>query len=173
MSPAYDILHANHTKRSRRPARRNQAVIKPYIMEFRRMRYGIMLMVLLVTGVTGCKKAAVENARRVLLDLMTNGRWIVQTFTESGTDLSGEYATWEFQFYENGTVDGLNGTQKVSGTWAVDEIRLTIQSNFPAGSPAALLRLSETWNITKTTLTYVEARPSNTNRTAYLKLVRK
>jgi hypothetical protein len=173
MSPAYDILHANHTKRSRSPARRKLAEYKPYIMEFRRMRYGIMLMVLLVTGASGCKKAAVESARRVLLDLMTNGRWGVQTFTESGADLSAEYATWEFQFYENGTVDGLNGTQKVSGTWAVDEVNLTIQSNFPTGSPAVLMRLSETWNITKTTLTYVEAKPSNTNRTAYLKLVRK
>lgn len=173
MSSAQDIPHAYHTKRNRHHAHRIPAVIKPYIMEFRRLRYGIMLMIVLVAGATGCKKAVVENARRVLLDLMTNGRWVVQTFTESGTDLSGEYVTWEFQFYENGTVDGLNGTQKVTGTWAVDEVKLTIQSNFPAGSPPALIRLSETWNITKTTLTYVEAKPSNTNRTAYLKLVRK
>ena len=142
-------------------------------MKFRRMKYGMMLLILLVAGTTGCKKAVTDNARRVLLDLMTNGRWIVQTLTESGVDLSGEYATWEFQFYENGTVDGLNGTQKVTGTWAVDEVKLTIQSNFPAGSPTALIRLSETWNITKTTFTYVEAKPSNTSRTAYLKLVRK
>lgn len=142
-------------------------------MNFRRMRYGIMLLIILVTGAIGCKKAAVESARRVLLDLMTNGRWIVQTFTESGVDLSGEYTSWEFQFYENGTVDGLNGTQKVTGTWAVDEVKLTIQSNFPAGSPPALVRLSEIWNLTKTTFSYVEAKPSNTARTAYLKLVRK
>lgn len=173
MSLGFDIPHVNHTKRNGSPACRKPPFNKPDIMKFRRMKYGMMLLILLVAGTTGCKKAVMDNARRVLLDLMTNGRWIVQTLTESGVDLSGEYATWEFQFYENGTVDGLNGTQKVSGTWAVDEVKLTIQSNFPAGSPAALIRLSETWNITKTTLTYVEAKPSNTNRTAYLKLVRK
>lgn len=138
-----------------------------------RLKYGIVTMLLLATAFAGCKKAVEENARRVLLDLMTNGRWIVQTFTEAGTDHSTDYTAWEFQFYENGTVDGLNGTQKVTGTWSVDEIRLTIQSAFPAGSPAALIRLSETWNLTKTTYSYVEAKPSNANRTAYLKLVRK
>lgn len=137
------------------------------------LKYSMITFLLLTTAIIGCKKVVEENARRVLLDLMTNGRWVVQTFTEAGTDLSADYAGWEFQFYDNGTVDGLNGTQKVTGTWAVDEIRLTIQSAFPAGSPAALIKLSETWNLTKTTLSYVEAKPANTNRTAYLKLVRK
>jgi len=173
MSIAQDIPHTNHTKRNRSIAFSNRGHIKIFIMEFRRLSYGIMLTLLFVAASTGCKKAVEENARRVLLDLMTNGRWVVQTFTESGVDLSADYSPWEFQFYENGSVDGLNGTQKVTGTWAVDEIKLTIQSSFPTGSPAALTRLSETWNLTKTTLSYVEAKPSNPNRTAYLKLVRK
>ncbi len=173
MSTAYDIPHAYHTKRNHSVATRNRLDIKSYIMKIRRLTYGIMLALLFVAGSTGCKKIVDDNTRRVLLDLMTNGRWAVQTFTEAGVDLSGEYPSWEFQFYENGTVDGLNGTQKVTGSWAVDEIKLTIQSSFPTGSPAALIRLSETWNLTKTTFSYVEAKPSNPSRTAYLKLVRK
>ncbi len=173
MSEVYDTHPAYHSKRKQRIRRSANVDHKPFTMLKNRLRYGIFTMLLLVTSFSGCKKAVEENARRVLLDLMTNGRWVVQTFTESGTDHSANYAAWEFQFYENGTVDGLNGTQKVTGTWSVDEIRLTIQSAFPAGSPAELTRLSETWSLTKTTYNYVEAKPSNANRTAYLKLVRK
>lgn len=173
MSIAHDIPHAYHKERNSSIARCNRGYIKIFIMVFRRLTYGIIVAFVFVAGMSGCKKAVEENTRRVLLDLMTNGQWVVQTFTESGVDLSADYSTWEFQFYENGTVDGLNGTQKVTGTWAVDEIKLTIQSSFPNGSPVPLMRLSETWNLTKTTFSYVEAKPSNTGRTAYLKLVRK
>jgi hypothetical protein len=173
MSVAHDIPHAYHTKRNRSFALCKGGGIKYYIMSFRKLSFGIMLALLFVAGSTGCKKVVEESARKVLLDLMTNGRWMVQTLTESGVDYSTDYSAWEFQFYENGTVDGLNGTQKVTGTWEVDEIKMTIRSTFPTGSPAALLRLSETWNLTKTTFSYVEAKPSNTVRTAYLKLVRK
>jgi hypothetical protein len=173
MSIAYDILPANHTKRNLHVSAHGTVVPKPIHMHIRRLTYGFMFILFITASGTGCKKAVEDNARRVLLDLMTNGRWMVQIFTEAGTDHSADYAAWEFQFYENGTVDGLNGTQKVSGTWSVDEVNYTIRSTFPVGSPSALMRLSETWNMTKTTLNYVEAKPSNTARTAYLKLVRK
>lgn len=173
MSGAYDIPHANHSKKIRLGFHPGTAASKSYSMYIRRLTYGFMFILFIIVSGTGCKKAVEDNARRVLLDLMTNGRWMVQIFTEAGADYSADYAAWEFQFYENGTVDGLNGTQKVTGTWAVDEVNYTIRSTFPVGSPSALMRLSETWSMTKTTLNYVEAKPSNASRTAYLKLVRK
>jgi hypothetical protein len=124
---------------------------------------------LLMLGSAGCSKSVEDAQKKLLIQIMTNGRWVVQTFSEETQVLTAEFNGYEFQFYENGKVDGIKGTQVTSGTWAVDAVNYTIQSNFPQGN-TTLQRLNETWRITNSTPITVEARPVSTARNAYLKL---
>ena len=130
-----------------------------------------MLVVLIIAiSVAHCSKK--EAQKNIIIEAMTNGRWVVQQFTESALDVSTEFNTYEFQFYENGTVQSFKGSVVTNGTWTADPEARTISSVFPAGNDT-LIRLNDTWKIFNSTFTLVEANPTNTTRTAYLKLVKK
>jgi len=130
-----------------------------------------MLVVLIIAiSVAHCSKKEVQ--KNIIIEAMTNGRWVVQQFTESTLDVSPEFKTYEFQFYENGTVQGISGAIITNGTWTANPDARTISSIFPSGNDT-LKRLNDTWKIFNNSFTRVEANPSNTTRTAYLKLVKK
>jgi len=130
-----------------------------------------MLVVLIIAiSVAHCSKK--EAQKNIIIEAMTNGRWVVQQFTESTLDVSSEFSTYEFQFYENGTVQSIKGSVITNGTWTADAGARTISSVFPTGNDT-LVRLNDTWKIFNNTFTLVEANPTNTTRTAYLKLVKK
>ncbi len=132
------------------------------------------MMFFLVTGVnTGCKKAVVDASKELLLDIMTNGRWVIEVYSQDNMDLTAEYTGYEFQFYRDGKLEGIKGSEVMSGTWVPDTRNLTMQSNFPTGSNTLLIRLNETWKITKSSMSHVEAKPLSNTKTAYLKLIKK
>jgi hypothetical protein len=134
----------------------------------------ILMMFFLVTGVnTGCKKAVVDASKELLLDIMTNGRWVIEVYSQDNMDLTAEYTGYEFQFYRDGKLEGIKGSEVMSGTWVPDTRNLTMQSNFPTGSNTLLIRLNETWKITKSSMSHVEAKPLSNTKTAYLKLIKK
>lgn len=131
-------------------------------------------MVLFMTGMnTGCKKAVVDASKELLLEIMTNGRWVVEVYSQDNIDLTAEYTGYEFQFYRDGNLQGIKGSDVTNGTWVPDTRNLTMQSSFPLGSNTLLIRLNETWKITKSSMSHVEAKPLSNTKTAYLKLIKK
>lgn len=131
-------------------------------------------MILFMTGMnTGCKKAVVDTSKELLLEIMTNGRWVVEVYSQDNIDLTAEYTGYEFQFYRDGNLQGIKGSDVTNGTWVPDTRNLTMQSSFPLGSNTLLIRLNETWKITKSSMSHVEAKPLSNTKTAYLKLIKK
>ncbi|MDX2045392.1 MAG: hypothetical protein SFU87_01315 [Chitinophagaceae bacterium] len=131
-----------------------------------------LMLVLTAISIAHCAKKKEEIQKNIVIEAMTSGRWIVQGFTENSVDVSSEFTGYEFQFYENGTVQGIKSSATTDGSWLGDPSAMTIFSSFPSGNDT-LKRLNDTWKIINNTFTLVEARPTNTNRTAYLKLVKK
>ena len=126
----------------------------------------------LAIGFAHCSKTKEKLAQDFVVKAMTSGRWLVQVFKESSTDVTSEFTGYEFQFYENGTVQGINGTSITTGTWVGNATELTIYSNFPVANDT-IKRLNDTWKIKNNTMSMVEANPSSGSRIAYLKLVKK
>ena len=130
-----------------------------------------LVLVIISISIAHCAKKVDELKKDFVIDVMTSGRWKIEVFSENSNDLTAEFGPYEFQFYENGTVQGINGPNVISGTWVGDANALTIYSNFPTGNDT-IIRLNDTWKITNNTLSKVEARPVNTGRNAYLKMVK-
>ena len=130
------------------------------------------LLLILLPGLSGCSKSIEEQQRELIVGIMTDGRWMVQVLQEQNTDLSQEFTGYEFQFIENGTVQAIKGSSVTEGTWSASASSYSITSGFPTGD-ATLKRLNDTWRITNNTLRFVEARPMDNLRNAYLKLVKK
>ncbi len=131
-----------------------------------------LFLLFLAIGLAHCSKTKEKLQQDFIVKAMTSGRWTVQVFKENTTDVTPEFSGYEFQFYENGTVQGFNGSNVSNGTWVGNASALTIYSNFPVANDT-IKRLNDTWKIKNNTLTMVEANPSNTGRVAYLKLVKK
>lgn len=130
----------------------------------------VFLLMVIAISVAHCSKE--ETQKNVIIQAMTNGKWQVQKFTENTVDVSPEFGPYLFQFFENGKVQAESGTTIVTGTWTADPEARTISSSFPTGNNT-LQRLNDTWKIFNNSFSLVEANPTNTGRTAYLKLVKK
>jgi hypothetical protein len=131
-----------------------------------------LILIIISISIAHCAKTVEDIKKDFVIEVMTSGRWVVEVFSENSVDLSAEFGPYEFQFYENGTVQGIRGAAVTNGTWVGDAGALTIYSNFPSGNDT-IIRLNDTWKITRNTLNLVEARPVNTGRNAYLKLVKR
>jgi hypothetical protein len=135
----------------------------------------LFLLLTFLTGVVSCEKAkeiANQQAEDIVITLMTSGKWLVDQFSVSGTDVKPEFDGYEFQFLKDGTVDAIKGTTTIKGTWKANQTLMTIESNFIAGNDT-LKRLNYTWYITKSGLTYVEAKVVLTGYTSSMKLIKK
>jgi len=109
---------------------------------------------------SSCKKIIEEKEKNIIMDAMTNGRWYVELYTSNTLDLTSQFFGYEFQFYDNGNVDGIINNQARPGTWTADISNYTITANFPASSGDTLKLLNYTWKLTDSYLDYVEAKTS-------------
>lgn len=138
--------------------------------------YPLLLILFLITILSfSCEKAkeiVAQQSEDLVITLMTNGRWVVDQFSVSGTDVKLEFDGYEFQFLKDGTVEAIKGTSVTKGTWKANQTNMTIDSSFPSGNDT-LKRLNYLWYITKSGLTSVEAKVIETNYTANMKLVKK
>ena len=132
----------------------------------------VILFALLISSVTGCKKA-IENIKEDMIrKIMTEGQWKISSFTEDGTELGADYADYAFKFNENETMDASSpGSLKASGSWRGDTDALTISTNFP-GAANPLLRTNGTWKINSTTETTVNATQVGGSAARTMKLVK-
>jgi hypothetical protein len=119
-----------------------------------------------------CEKAEQFIQKAVLTQIITNDRWLVENFSVSDTDVTSEYSQYEFEFNKNGTVLALKATSTTQGDWKEDVNALSIQTNFINPS-SSLERFNNTWFISKSSATLVEARAVTVNGIYNLKLVKK
>ncbi len=120
-----------------------------------------------------CKKAVQQVQKNIIVDAITNGRWYVEQYKENTNDVTGDFFGYEFQFYENGNVDGIKTPVTKSGTWSSDINTYTITATFPVNAGDTLRRLNYTWKITDSYLNYVEAKTTTANGDNILHLRKK
>lgn len=121
---------------------------------------------------SSCEKAEQFLQKAVLTQIITNDRWVVDTFTVSGIDVTADYAPYEFEFNTNGTVTAFKATYATVGDWKEDIATMSIETHFNS-TVESLQRFNTTWFIGKTASTFVEARAVTPNAVLTLKLVKK
>jgi hypothetical protein len=132
----------------------------------------IVAVILLSLTFVSCEKAEQFIQKAVLTQIITNDRWVVETFSVSGTDVTTEYTPYEFEFNKNGIVTAFEATGTIVGDWKEDMQTLSIQTHF--NNPNNVLgRFNNVWFISKSAATYVEARAITPNAIYNLRLVKK
>jgi hypothetical protein len=122
---------------------------------------------------SSCKKAIEQKQKDIIIEAMTTGRWFVEQYKDTTTDVTADFFGYEFQFYENGKVDGILNTTTISGTWSSDVSNYTITAAFPPAASDTLKRLNYTWKITDSYLDYVEAKTTTASGDNILHLRKK
>jgi hypothetical protein len=105
---------------------------------------------------------------------MTQGRWYVELYKDTTSDVTAEFAGYEFQFYEDNNVEAIiNGTVKTNGSWSADVSTYSITANFPVSAGDTLRRLNYTWKLTDSYTDYVEAKTTTSSGDNILHLRKK
>lgn len=131
-----------------------------------KMRFATCICVLFFF--LSCTKTIEKKKEQALVDAITNGRWIITQFKISGTDTTSIFNGYEFQFYEQGTVDAVYPIGKNTGTWVGNMGDLTITANFITTSDT-LQQLNDVWKITDSDWDYVRANAQNGTKLLYMK----
>ncbi|MFI5154336.1 MAG: hypothetical protein ACHQET_13440 [Chitinophagales bacterium] len=119
---------------------------------------GLILLLLGSVLSNSCKKYVQQQEQNALVNLITNGTWIVTRYLENGTDITSSFSGYVFQFQGNGIVFGTKGGTNSQGTWSGDVNTRTITSDFPSsGDP--LDKLNAIWKITDS---YTDSVAANT-----------
>ena len=117
------------------------------------------LTLILITSflVCGCKKTIEKKTQDAILQAMTDGEWIITSFTSNGNDITSDFTDYTFRYFSDYTVNAnKSGVVEKTGVWQGDVNTMTISADFPnAINP--LLLLNGTWHITNTSWTYVFA----------------
>jgi hypothetical protein len=107
--------------------------------------------------ISGCKRAIEKKAEDAILEAMTDGQWVITSFTANGDDLTTDFSSYKFQYFSDYTVNAIkSGAVEKTGVWQGDANTMTITANFP-NSISPLQLLNGTWHITNTSWTYVIA----------------
>lgn len=116
----------------------------------------LFLPVLCLLMVCSCKKAIDNKKQDLLLNLITDGEWVVEKYVEGSTNITGVFNGFSFQFTRDGKVVGRNQTIVETGTWTGDIANYSITSDFPNSSDP-VKKLNGTWKVTDSTTETVEA----------------
>jgi hypothetical protein len=104
-----------------------------------------------------CKKAKENIYQDLVIKAMTDGQWVITSFTLNGTNITSDFAGYKFQYYSNKTVDAIkNGSVEKTGTWDGNASNMTTSANFPS-AVNPLVHINGNWNIVNNSWTYVVA----------------
>ena len=131
--------------------------------------YIFLLSTLMLLPAMSCQKQVEEQKRDMLLQIMTDGSWHVETYQLGSTTITDQFSGYNFQFFENGTVTGAKDSISQQGTWIGDVQNLSVTSDFPSDSDP-LVRLNGTWKITDSEADYVVAEMTTNDGKAILHL---
>jgi len=117
----------------------------------------VFILMLTVLLFSGCKEAIEEKKENMILDAMTDGRWVVTNYTKGSINATPSFSDYAFQFHRDRTVDALKSSAfEKKGLWQENANNLTIQATFTNVNEPLIL-LNGTWQITKTSWTSVDA----------------
>lgn len=132
-----------------------------------------LLLLLLLSTFSGCKKIKDNIEEKKVLDFITEGQWKVTTLTKGSADYSADFGGYNFQFKTNNIVDAIkNGTVQKTGSWQGNATNYTINSSFPADALHPLPLLNGTWQIVDGGSTFVVATKSDNGELSTLRLDR-
>lgn len=127
------------------------------------------LFLILITF-SNCKKTAEKIGEDLVLKAMTDGQWVITKFTQNGNNITSSFSGYKFQYYSNRTVDAIyNGVKERTGNWDGNASAMTTWADFPS-APNPISLINGTWNITKSSWTYVEATQTNGTEVKTLRL---
>jgi len=106
--------------------------------------------------IASCKRSVENKQKDLLIQVITNGLWLVDFYSENNSNITADFTGYEFQFLENGTVIGTKNAVNTTGTWTGDYATQIITSDFP-GASDPLLKLNGTWKIIDSSLDYVKS----------------
>ena len=117
----------------------------------------IILLMLPIVLLSGCKKTIDNKAEDAIVKAMTEGQWVITSFESNGSDLTADFSPYRFQYLADYTVNAIkSGNVENTGTWQGDVNTMNISANFQNAANPILL-LNGTWHITDNSWTYVEA----------------
>lgn len=120
--------------------------------------------------VSACSKTVEEKQQDLVIQAMTDGQWGVTSFTLNGTNITADFATYRFKYYENKTVDAIkSGAVEKTGQWDGDASTMTTWANF-SGAVYPLDLINGSWHIDRNSWTYVEASQTNGGNTKTMRL---
>jgi hypothetical protein len=120
----------------------------------------LILLAGMVIFFSGCKKTVQNIQEDLVIKAMTDGQWVITSFTRNGTNITSDFTTYKFKYYSNKTVDAINGsTIEKTGTWDGNASTMTTWANFN-GANYPLDLINGNWTITRNSWTYVEATQS-------------
>jgi hypothetical protein len=117
----------------------------------------VLALGFLLMAFTGCKKSIEKIQQDLVIKAMTDGQWVITSFTENGSNISSSFSGYKFQYYSNKTVNAIhNGTVEKTGTWDGNAETMTTSANFSV-TVNPLVLLNGSWHIDRNSWTYVEA----------------
>jgi hypothetical protein len=133
------------------------------------MKKFVIFMVILAL-LNGCKKA-IENVQQdLVIKAMTDGQWVVTSFTKNGTNITADFSSYKFKYYSNKTVDAFkNGAVEKTGNWDGNASTMTTSANF-TNAPYPLILINGDWHIDNNSWTYVVASQLSGSETKTMRL---
>jgi hypothetical protein len=108
----------------------------------------MLVAVMVITSLVGCKKLKENIQEKKALDIITNGQWKVSRFNSSTTDYTADFTGYTFQFKSNETVDAIkNSAVQKTGTWYPDATNYRIGASFPSDAIYPLSLLNGVWQL--------------------------
>jgi hypothetical protein len=131
-------------------------------------KFAVIIVVL--TLLSGCKKAAQNIQEDLVIQAMTDGYWAITSFSQNGNNITSDFTGYKFKYYSNRTVDAIkNGTLDKTGSWDGDAATMTTWANFDnVTNPLSLINGS--WHIDDNGWTYVVATQVNGSETKTMRL---
>ena len=140
-----------------------------YILQINNMRRFLLILICPLILIQ-CKKAIQEKEENAIMKAMTDGQWMITSFSVDSTDITSQFATYKFQYFSNYTVEAIkNGTVENTGSWQGDVNTMSIFANF-SNAVNPLLLLNGTWIINDNSWTYVKATMTIGNEVRKLRL---
>lgn len=94
------------------------------------------------------------NGNDDLESILTDGLWIVASYTEDADDQTSDYAGYELDFNMDGTVSASNGSNTNNGTWSVFSSGNQMTLNFGTAMPFEEFN-DDDWDVISVTSTEV------------------
>lgn len=134
------------------------------------MKKLFVLSVTFTLLLSACKKKVEQIQQDLVIQAMTDGKWIITKFTNNGTTVTTDFANYSFKYYSNKTVDAIHsGAVEKTGTWDGNANTMTTSASFSnAAYPLDLINGS--WHIDNNSWTFVEASQTNGSVTKTMRL---